>query len=438
MRDTGLTPSQNKHLQIINRSGEHLLALINDILEISKIEAGRSTLNPVAFDLNGMLDEIEMMFRMRTDEKNLCFLVERVGALPGCVVGDSNKLRQVFVNLIGNAVKFTSKGGVSVRVGIKTRSETALRLMVEVEDTGVGIAEEEIGKLFRPFEQAESGKKIQTGTGLGLAISREFVRLMGGAISVSSQLGKGSIFRFEINIEEGREGAMAKKTESRRVAGLQPGQKIRRVLIADDKDDNRVLLSQMLARIGFDVREVANGEQAVQEFEKWRPHMILMDNRMPVMNGYEAIKRIRSSVDGKKVKIVSVTASAFDEDRKKALEIGADDFLGKPFREEVLLEKIKALLTVEYVYADEPSALKPEKDAAGEWLKEKAAALPETLINQLHDATLSADLDRVLELIHQIEKHDVNVAGRMRSLAENFDYQKLLEMTTREKGEASG
>jgi len=133
-----------------------------------------------------------------------------------------------------------------------------------------------------------------------------------------------------------------------------------------------------------------------------------------------------------------VTASAFDEDRKKALEIGADDFLGKPFREEVLLEKIKALLTVEYVYADEPSALKPEKDAAGEWLKEKAAALPETLINQLHDATLSADLDRVLELIHQIEKHDVNVAGRMRSLAENFDYQKLLEMTTREKGEASG
>ncbi|MDO8754337.1 MAG: ATP-binding protein, partial [Anaerolineales bacterium] len=343
MHDTGLMPLQKKHMQTINRSGEFLLALINDILEISKIEAGRSTLNPVAFDLNVMLDEIEMMFKMRTDEKHLCFLVERVGDLPDCVVGDENKLRQIFVNLIGNAVKFTSKGGVSVRAGIKAKSGAALRLMVEVEDTGMGIAKEEISKLFRPFEQAESGKKTQTGTGLGLAISRGFVRLMGGDISVSSQFGKGSLFRFEINIEEGQEGAMRKKAESHRVAGLQPGQKIRRVLIADDKDDNRVLLSQMLGRIGFEVREVVNGEQAVQEFKKWRPHMILMDTRMPVMNGYEAIKRIRSSVDGKKVKIVSVTASAFEEDRKKAMEIGADDFLGKPFREDVLLEKIKAL-----------------------------------------------------------------------------------------------
>jgi PAS domain S-box-containing protein len=435
MRDTGLTPLQKKHLQTINRSGEHLLALINDILELSKIEAGRSTLNPVAFDLNGMFDEVETMFRMRTDEKNLRFLVERVGDLPGCLVGDENKLRQVFINLISNAVKFTNEGGISVRIGIKTRSGPALRLMVEVEDTGVGIAEEEIRKLFRPFEQAESGKKMQTGTGLGLAISREFVRLMGGDISVSSQLGKGSIFRFEINIQEGREGAMAKKAEARRVTGLQPGQKIRRILIADDKDDNRVLLSQMLGSIGFDVREVENGEQAVREFEKWRPHMILMDMRMPVMDGLEAIKRIRSSIDGEKVKIVSVTASAFDEDRTKALEIGADDFLGKPFREEVLLEKIKALLTVEYVYADEPSAPKPEKDALGDLLKEKVAALPETLVNQLHNATLSADLDRILELIHQIEKHDVNVAGRMRNLAEGFDYQELLEITTRQNVE---
>jgi CheY-like chemotaxis protein len=258
---------------------------------------------------------------------------------------------------------------------------------------------------------------------------------MGGDISVSSQLGKGSIFRFEINIQEGREGAMAKKAEARRVTGLQPGQKIRRILIADDKDDNRVLLSQMLGSIGFDVREVENGEQAVREFEKWRPHMILMDMRMPVMDGLEAIKRIRSSIDGEKVKIVSVTASAFDEDRTKALEIGADDFLGKPFREEVLLEKIKALLTVEYVYADEPSAPKPEKDALGDLLKEKVAALPETLVNQLHNATLSADLDRILELIHQIEKHDVNVAGRMRNLAEGFDYQELLEITTRQNVE---
>jgi response regulator RpfG family c-di-GMP phosphodiesterase len=161
-----------------------------------------------------------------------------------------------------------------------------------------------------------------------------------------------------------------------------------------------------------------------------------MDTRMPVMNGYEAIKRIRSSADGRQVKIVSVTASAFDEDRKIALEIGADDFLGKPFREEVLLEKIRMLLAVEYVYADEPSALKPEKDAAGELLNAQVAALPETLITQFRAAIFAADLDRMLELIHQMEEQDVNVARRMRTLAEDFDYQKLLELTTRQKGEA--
>jgi PAS domain S-box-containing protein len=433
MRDRGLTLLQTKHLQTISRSGEHLLTLINDILELSKIEAGRSTLNPVAFGLDSMLEEVEMMFRLRTDEKNLGFLVDRVGELPGCVVGDENKLRQVFVNLIGNAVKFTSKGGVSVRVGVKTRIGPVLRLMVEVEDTGVGIAEEEIGMLFRPFEQADSGRRIQSGTGLGLAISREFIRLMGGDISVSSQLGRGSLFRFEITIQEGRDEAMMKKEEAHRVAGLRPGQAIRRVLIADDMDDNRVLLSQMLERIGFEVREVANGEQAVQEFDRWQPHLILMDTRMPVMNGFEAITCIRSRDHGKQVKIVSVTASAFDEDRTKAMEIGADDFLGKPFREEVLLDKIKTLLAIDYVYDDEPAAAKPAKDAAGDVLTGKIADLPAPLIDQLHEATLSADLDRMLELIQQIEKQDASIAGSMRRLAENFEYQPLLEMTARRK-----
>ena len=433
IRDAGLTPLQKKHLQTISRSGERLLALINDILEISKIEAGRLTLTPVAFDLNSMLDEIETMFRIRTDEKNLNFLVERIGDLPGSLVCDENKLLQVFINLIGNAVKFTSQGGISVRAGIKPGSGPALRLLAEVEDTGAGIAEEEIGKLFRPFEQAESGRKSQTGTGLGLAISREFVRLMGGDISVSSQLGKGSIFRFEINIAEGREGAAEKKEESRRVKKLQPGRQMFRVLIADDKDDNRTLLAQILGSVGFEIREVANGELAVQEFNKWHPHLILMDTRMPVMNGYEAIKQIRSSAGGEKTRIVSVTASAFGEDRKKAIEIGADDFLGKPFREEVLFEKIKALLAVEYIYADTPPAPGPERDTAVELLKEKAATLPEMLIKQLHDATLAADLDRMLELIHQIEKQDAAAAGSLRSLAENFEYQKLLEITSGQK-----
>jgi CheY-like chemotaxis protein len=294
----------------------------------------------------------------------------------------------------------------------------------------MGIASEEIGKLFRPFEQTESGKKIQTGTGLGLAISREFVRLMGGDISVSSQLGKGSIFCFEINLDERHEGAMVQSAETRHVTGLASGQTPCRVLIVDDKDDNRMLLSQMLGRIGFEVLDAINGAEAIRECARWKPHLILMDTRMPVMNGFEAITRIRSNAEGKDVKIISVTASAFDADRDKALEIGADDFLGKPFREEALLEKIKALLGLEYVYADEPVLLSHESNA-GDWMKTKVEALPEALVAQLHAATVTADLDRMLALISQIERHDPVVAGKMRSLAEGFAYQKLLEITTK-------
>jgi PAS domain S-box-containing protein len=427
LRDTGLSLLQKKYLQTINRSGERLLALIDDILEISKIEAGRLTLTPVAIDLNSMLDEIETTFRLRTDEKSLSFLVERIGDLPGCVVCDENKLMQVFINLIGNAVKFTSQGGIAVRVGIKTGEP--LRLEAEVEDTGSGIAEEELGEIFKPFEQARSGRRCQTGTGLGLAISREFIRLMGGEIRVSSQLGKGSIFRFEIEIKECTEGAAKKEKAPRRVEKLRPGQQAIRVLIADDKDDNRTLLAQMLEIVGFEVRAVVNGEQAVREFENWHPDLILMDTRMPVMNGYEAIKKIRSSADGDKPGIVSVTASAFGADRESAIKIGADDFLGKPFREEVLFDKIKDLLEVEYVYTTASLTLNPEADGADALFKEKVAALPEALIDQLHHAVLSADLDRMLEIIQQIEKHDAAVAGSLRRLAENYDYHALLELT---------
>jgi PAS domain S-box-containing protein len=429
LRDSGLTPLQKKHLQIVNRSGEHLLNLINDILEISKIEAGRSTLNPVAFDLSGMLDELELMFKLRTDEKNLCLLVERIGTLPDCVVGDANKLRQVLVNLVSNAVKFTRQGGVSVRVGITAQVGTTLRLLVEVEDTGVGIAEEEITKLFRPFEQAESGRKIQSGTGLGLAISREFVRLMGGDISVSSVLGKSSIFRFEADLKQGQAGALARRAESRRVVGLQRGEKACRVLVADDKEDNRVLLSQMLGRLGFEVRAVADGAAAVQSFAEWHPQLILMDTRMPVMNGFDAIRSIRSQVEGAQVRIVSVTASAFDEDRKKALEIGADDFIGKPFREEVLLEKIRVLLRLDYVYTDDPVLPEPAKRATITVTPEAMAVLPRALIRQLRDATVGADLDLMLEIIQRLEGHDAGAAAMLRSLADDFKYEKLLEMT---------
>ena len=246
LRDQDLTPRQCQYLGTINRSGEHLLALINDILEMSKIEAGRTTLNPSTFDLPVLLKDLEMMFRVRTDEKKLSFSVEMIGDVPQYIVTDINKLRQVFINVLGNAVKFTEQGGIGLRVRADREGATGPFLRVEIEDTGPGISPDDQDKLFRHFEQTKTGQQAGTGTGLGLAISREFVRLMGGDITVSSQVGKGSVFVIHLPLKEGEAQAVQAKDKPRHVLRLQPGQATCRVLIADDIEDNRQLLAQLL------------------------------------------------------------------------------------------------------------------------------------------------------------------------------------------------
>ncbi len=427
-RDPAVTPRQRQQLDTINRSGEHLLALINEILEISKIEAGRVTLNPTAFDLYALLNDLEMMFRLRTDAKNLQFSVERIGEVPRFVMSDEGKLREVLINLLGNAVKFTKKGGIILRVRALHEETKELRLLAEVEDTGPGIAAEDIGRLFHHFEQMQAGREAGTGTGLGLAISREFVRLMGGDITVSSQVGRGSLFGFNIALKEADPAAVVVKAESRCVTGLQPGQPQYRVLVADDKEDNRELLSQMLGPLGFQIRQVADGEEAVKEFEMWNPSLILMDLRMPVVDGYEAIRRIRASVGGKDARIIAVTASAFEDTRQEVLADGADDFVSKPFRETELLEKIGRLLGVKYIYAEEAVSVAVKPEAFEALTPESLNGLPGELVRQIREATINADLDRMLELIQQAATHNAHAADGMRSLAERFDYQKLLDL----------
>src|SRR6478609_512710 len=234
LRDQDLTPRQCQYLGTINRSGEHLLALINDILEMSKIEAGRTTLNVSTFDLLVLLKDLEMMFRVRTDEKKLSFSVKIIGDVPRYIVTDINKLRQVFINVLGNAVKFTSQGGVGLRVRADRDSATPPCLRVEVEDTGPGISPDDQDKLFRHFEQTKTGQQAGTGTGLGLAISREFVRLMGGAITVTSQVDRGSVFVIQLPLKEGEAQAVQAKDKPRHVTALKPGQTACRVLVADD------------------------------------------------------------------------------------------------------------------------------------------------------------------------------------------------------------
>lgn len=426
LRDHDVTPRQSQFLGTINRSGEHLLALINDILEMSKIEAGRTTLNLSTFDLPVLLKDLEMMFRVRTDEKKLSFSVELIGDVPQYIVSDINKLRQVFINVLGNAVKFTEQGGIGVRVQAD-RQSAGPSLRVEIEDTGPGISAEEQDKLFRHFEQTKTGQQTGTGTGLGLAISREFVRLMGGAISVSSQVGQGSVFVIDLPLNEGEAQAVQAKEKPRQVLTLQPRQAPCRVLIADDIDDNRQLLAQLLTPVGFEIRLATNGEEAIQEFERWRPHLILMDFRMPVMDGLEAIRRIRAMPDGKEPKIIAVTASAMDENRQELLAIGADDFISKPFRELDLFQKIHTHVGVEYVYVG-VAVDDTDPETAADLTPLSLAGLPQDLMEALREAVIRADLDELLEQIDKVEAQLPRVAQKLRRLAEQFEYQTLLDL----------
>ncbi len=317
-RDSAFPAPHLDNLAIINRGGEHLLALINDVLEISKIEAGRIPLNPTTFDLHALLNDMEAMLRDRMRANNLDFNMERGDDVPRCVVSDEGKLRQILINLLGNAVKFTERGRVTLRAAMSPGPSAPRRLVVEVEDDGVGIARGALETIFKPFEQIMGGSRENEGAGLGLAISRKYARLMTGDITVRSRPGEGSVFRLEIGVEIGDAAQMAGKHDNRMVAGLEAGQDPRRILIVDDNPSNRALLSQMLEPVGFAVREAADGAEAVHRVQRWRPHLILMDMRMPVMDGYEATRRIKAG-NCSEVKIIALTAHAFEEHKSRIL-----------------------------------------------------------------------------------------------------------------------
>ena len=424
-RDRGLSDSQRQQLDVINASCEHLLRVINDVLEMSKIEAGRISANTNAFDLFALLDELETLFSLQAQAKGLVLTVTRGPEVPRFVVTDESKLRQVLVNLLGNAVKFTRHGGVELRVDVR-RAADQLRLVAEVRDTGRGISADDITRLFGYFEQVSvAGDTGDTGdghagSGLGLAISREFVRLLGGDINVQSEPGVGSTFRFDIVIEIATSAAPdTTRWEQSRVVGLAPGQPHYRVLIADDAPDNRELLVQLLDPVGFETRVVTDGRAALEEFEAWRPQLVLMDMRMPVIDGYEATRRIRSMPTGSDVAIIGVTASAFAEMRQGMFDAGVDEFIIKPFHERELFDKISALLGVRYVYGDAADLLS-STDGHGPGAEpaappEQLSPVPPSAVTVLYiedDPSNVALIERVLAL-----RSDVNllVAGTGRT-----------------------
>ena len=421
--DSSLNQQQCEQLNIINRSGEYLLNLINDILEISKIEAGRMALNPTDFDLGAMIRDLVLMFKAKAEAKQLVLTAEIAPEVPSYVRGDESKLRQIYVNLLGNAVKFTREGTICLRVSCQQDPDDGLRLVSEIRDTGMGISPEEQGKIFQYFEQTTSGIRSGGGTGLGLAISKQYVVMMGGDITVESEVDHGSRFCFEVDLEVGDEKGVDKQRKLK-VISIRSGGERNRVLIVDDKEENRKVLKHMLQRVGFVTEEAFDGVSAVEKFVGWHPHLVLMDMRMPAMDGYEATSRIRALENGKKTPIVAVTASTLDDDRKAVMAVGVDGFIGKPFREHELFHAIGSVLDIEFTHAEDEMGQGAEPVSAP--APEAIAALSPELLAGLRQAVATADLDAMLELIAGIETHDPKTSASLKGMALRYEYETLL------------
>jgi len=447
-RDSNLTTEQQENLGIINRSGEHLLVLINDVLEMSKIEAGRVTLEETSFDLYRLLEGLEEMFGLRAKDKGLVLSFERAENVPQYVRADEGKLRQILSNLLGNAVKFTQEGGVALRVTALSHSQERETLHFEVEDTGPGIAPEELEAVFNPFVQAARGQQPQEGTGLGLSISQQYVRLMGGDITVKSSSqssppggrkgGQGSLFKFDVQVGLVDAAEIQVAQPTRRVLGLEPNQRAAdggpyRLLVAEDKETNRQLLVRLLTGLGlppmgFEVKEAANGQKALEIWERWEPHLIWMDMRMPVVDGYEATRRIKATTKGQATVIIALTASAFEEDRERVLAEGCDDFVRKPFRENEIYDMLAKHLRVRFVYDEEQAQLAMAHPVATASLAAALAALPAGWMADLQQATIRADLNLILTLIEQIHGQNPALADTLVDWAHNFEYKKILTL----------
>jgi CheY-like chemotaxis protein len=422
-RDKLLTGQSKEYAASINRAGAHLLSLINDILELSKIEAGRVELNPTNFDLLILLNDLKSIFKERAQAKHLHLIFETDPNILQHIFADEGKLRQIFINLIGNAVKFTDEGSVVVRSSVEKVNDDKSFLTVQINDTGSGIPENELGLLFQHFEQTSSGIKQGSGTGLGLALSRELTLIMGGNITVASEVGKGSEFVFQVEIMPGTDEAAVNKI-AKRIIGIEKGQNKNRILVVDDKEDNLKVAVNFLKLAGFETMEATDGADAISKFEEYCPDLVLMDLRMPVMDGYEATRRIKSTERGRQVPVIAQTSSLFKHD--KQLEIsGFQGYILKPFTEGELYFTIGKVLGIQYLYADEiPSQASenPYDDVAAAC---DIAKLPDDLVDEMRRAIAVAGFNELIELISTVRHHNQELAHYLSLLAKNFNWNYL-------------
>ncbi|MDY6822305.1 MAG: ATP-binding protein [Thermodesulfobacteriota bacterium] len=447
MREDDTFPPQHlDNLDAINKSGKHLLSLINDALHFSRIEARKESLNVTTIDLHALIREMESMFRIKAGKKDLTLEVFWMADVPRYVAADEKKFRQILINLLTNAVEFTDRGGVTLRLSRETMDAGTMKLRIEVTDTGAGIAEADKEKVFGHFQQTASGRKSEAGSGLGLAISRAYARLMGGDITVQSTPGQGSTFTLEIAVAEGAASEIDQKAETPRVTGLAPGQAVPRIIVAEDIPESRNLLVRILRKAGMEVREAANGQEAVNLTRQWHPDFIWMDIRMPLMDGLTATRIIKA--DAEAPVIAALTAHAFEEEKTIVLSAGCDDFVRKPYKSREIFEVMAKHLNLKYQYGGrvtEPSNntvesapgasdRNPDQNPDVNPALKTERPVPPDLAKRLRNALAEGDRSLILMLIARIKERNPVVGGKLMGLAQTFDYDEILNHLERGSG----
>lgn len=489
--DPELSPEYQNYLEIIDHSGQHLLALINNVLEMSKIEAGQIKLHQESFDLHYLLESLEEMLRFKADAKALDLKFERAADLPQYVIADESKLRQILLNLLGNAIKFTHTGQVILRIGVESNRDalgldtsdlhtsdlhtsdlhtsehrsdlppiqaalssspdrSPLHLWFEIEDTGPGIAPEDLKHLFQPFMQTQLGQQIQEGTGLGLAISRKFAKLMGGDITVETNLGRGSIFKWDTWVTLSDRADIPAVAYRKRIIALAPNQPTYRILAIEDQWENSHLLSKFLDPLGFDLRTAQQGLAGIELWESWQPHLILMDLRLPGMDGYEVTRSIRLREEHRcqstahpdaaigsirpqapRTIIIALTASAFEETRLEALAAGCDDFLRKPIQRDLLLAKLAEHLGIQYIdqAIEKREPVHTRDSCSMPLLISHLSQMPPAWVHQLHEAATTGFDQRISQLIGQIPDRHAPLAKVLTNWNYDFRADKIIDLT---------
>ncbi len=409
-RDKTLNPQQQDAVHTISQSGKHLLTLINDILDMSKIEAGKMELHLREFKFHEFLKGINDIIHVRAKQMGINFTYKPLFPLPIVVKCDETRLRQVLVNLLGNAVKFTQHGSIIFKVGY-TASQEQIRF--QIEDTGPGIPPDQLETIFMPFKQISKQQYMTEGTGLGLPISKKFVEMMGGTITVESTLGKGSIFWFDIALPVVAGEQLLENHPEQEIIGFKG--KPRKILVVDDKSANCSMLDNLLSFLGFEVHQAKNGQESIEKAQAILPDVILMDLIMPVMDGFEATRQIRQISSLKETVIIAASASAFEQHRQESLEAGCHDFIAKPIQTEELLEKLRIYLKLEWLYEVETSKK----------TEQPMILPPAEFIQTLYDIAMMGDVEGILEKLKQADKQFVVFTAEIRQLAEALNVQKI-------------